>query len=77
MVAPIPARTPSASRFPTSMRADVRLKEVMLASAKMMAKSKLPLFLGKDAEGRPLVDDLADMPHLLIAGTPARANRCA
>ncbi len=32
------------------------------------AKFKLPLFLGKDTEGRPLVYDLADMPHLLIAG---------
>src|SRR5262249_2117695 len=30
---------------------------------------KIPLFLGKDAEGRPLVHDLTDMPHLLIAGT--------
>ena len=29
---------------------------------------KMPLFLGKDTEGRPLVYDLADMPHLLIAG---------
>jgi S-DNA-T family DNA segregation ATPase FtsK/SpoIIIE len=28
----------------------------------------VPLFLGKDSEGRPLVHDLADMPHLLIAG---------
>ena len=28
----------------------------------------MPLFLGKDTEGRPLVYDLADMPHLLIAG---------
>src|SRR5438046_5808408 len=34
-----------------------------------MAKIKIPLFLGKDTEGRPLVYDLADMPHLLIAGT--------
>ena len=30
---------------------------------------KIPLFLGKDNEGRPLVHDLADMPHLLIAGS--------
>ncbi len=41
----------------------------MAASAKKVAKSKLPLYLGKDAEGRPLVHDLADMPHLLIAGS--------
>src|SRR5215472_6055938 len=29
---------------------------------------KVPLFLGKDTEGRPLVQDLAEMPHVLIAG---------
>ena len=31
-------------------------------------RCKIPLFLGKDVEGSPLVVDLADMPHLLIAG---------
>src|SRR6202008_1375784 len=35
---------------------------------KKLQKAKLPLFLGKDTEGRALVYDLADMPHLLIAG---------
>src|SRR5262249_38682630 len=33
-----------------------------------LAKCKIPLFLGKDTEGRPLLYDLAEMPHLLIAG---------
>ncbi len=69
MVAPIPGRNTVGIEIPNEHRADVRLKEVMIASAKMLAKSKLPLFIGKDAEGRPLVYDLADMPHLLIAGT--------
>jgi S-DNA-T family DNA segregation ATPase FtsK/SpoIIIE len=69
MVAPIPGRNTVGIEIPNEHRADVRLKEVMLASSKIIAKSKLPLFIGKDAEGRPLVYDLADMPHLLIAGT--------
>src|SRR5205823_2173082 len=69
MVAPIPGRNTVGIEIPNEQRADVRLKEVMLASAKTIAKSKLPLFLGKDAEGRPLIFDLADMPHLLIAGS--------
>ncbi len=30
---------------------------------------KLPMFLGKDASGEPLIEDLAKMPHMLIAGT--------
>ena len=46
----------------------VRLKEVILTAGDKIAKARLPLFLGKDTEGRPLVYDLAEMPHLLIAG---------
>ncbi len=69
IVAPLPAKTTVGIEIPNDLRADVRLKEVILASAKKVAKLKLPLFLGKDAEGRPLVHDLADMPHLLIAGS--------
>ncbi len=69
IVAPIPGKNTVGIEVPNELRADVRLKEVLLASAKKVAKSKIPLFLGKDSEGRPLVHDLADMPHLLIAGT--------
>src|SRR5258707_13363723 len=47
----------------------VRIKEVILTGARQSAKAKIPLFLGKDTEGGPLIYDLADMPHLLIAGT--------
>jgi S-DNA-T family DNA segregation ATPase FtsK/SpoIIIE len=69
IVAPIPGKNTVGVEVPNELRADVRLKEVLLASAKKVAKFKVPLFLGKDSEGRPLVHDLADMPHLLIAGT--------
>jgi S-DNA-T family DNA segregation ATPase FtsK/SpoIIIE len=69
IVAPIPGKNTVGIEVPNELRADVRLKEVLLASAKKSALFKIPLFLGKDSEGRPLVHDLADMPHLLIAGT--------
>jgi S-DNA-T family DNA segregation ATPase FtsK/SpoIIIE len=69
MVAPIPGKNTVGIEIPNEKRAVVCLKEVMASSAKRVAKSKLPLYLGKDAEGRPLVHDLADMPHLLIAGS--------
>jgi S-DNA-T family DNA segregation ATPase FtsK/SpoIIIE len=69
IVAPIPGKNTVGIEVPNELRADVRLKEVLLASAKKFTKFKIPLFLGKDSEGRPLVHDLADMPHLLIAGT--------
>lgn len=46
----------------------VRLKELM-TSTPQSAKMHLPMFLGKDASGTPLVADLSAMPHMLIAGT--------
>ena len=39
-----------------------------MATTPKVAKAKLPIFLGKDVEGKPLAYDLHDMPHLLIAG---------
>ncbi|MCC6661121.1 MAG: DNA translocase FtsK [Phycisphaerales bacterium] len=53
---------------PNSTKEKVRLKELM-SKSESFGKMKLPLFLGKDASGEPLIADLAQMPHLLIAGT--------
>ena len=53
---------------PNRKKEKVRLKELMTRSD-ALSKMKLPLFLGKDASGRPLVIDLATLPHMLIAGT--------
>lgn len=68
MVAPIPGKNTVGIEIPNEHRAVVRLKEVMQLAGKRVAKMRIPLFLGKDTEGRPLVYDLAEMPHLLIAG---------
>jgi S-DNA-T family DNA segregation ATPase FtsK/SpoIIIE len=68
IVAPIPGKNTVGIEVPNEHRAVVRLKEVLLSAGKKFAKAKIPLFLGKDTEGRPLVYDLAEMPHLLIAG---------
>jgi S-DNA-T family DNA segregation ATPase FtsK/SpoIIIE len=69
VVAPIPGKNTVGIEVPNENRAVVRLKEVILGAGRKLAKTKVPLFLGKDTEGRPLVYDLADIPHLLIAGT--------
>src|ERR1700730_15475639 len=74
MVAPIPGKNTVGVEIPNEHRAIVRLKEVILTAGKMTAKMKIPLFLGKDAEGRPLLYDLAEMPHLLIAGRTGTAK---
>jgi S-DNA-T family DNA segregation ATPase FtsK/SpoIIIE len=68
IVAPIPGKNTVGVEIPNEHRATVRLKEVILTAGKKIAKMKVPLFLGKDTEGRPLIYDLAEMPHLLIAG---------
>ncbi|HEV3445768.1 MAG TPA: DNA translocase FtsK 4TM domain-containing protein [Gemmataceae bacterium] len=68
IVAPIPGKNTVGIEIPNEHRAVVRLKEVILAAGQRVAQAKIPLFLGKDTEGRPLVYDLAEMPHLLIAG---------
>src|SRR5262249_60662767 len=68
-VARIPGKNAVGVEIPNEQRADVRLKEVVQAAGARAARLRVPLFLGKDAEGRPLVADLADMPHLLIAGS--------
>jgi S-DNA-T family DNA segregation ATPase FtsK/SpoIIIE len=68
MVAPLPGKDAVGVEIPNETRAVVRLKEVILNAGPRLAKCKIPLFLGKDTEGRPLLHDLAEMPHLLIAG---------
>jgi S-DNA-T family DNA segregation ATPase FtsK/SpoIIIE len=52
---------------PNLYKERVRLKELM--SGGQAEGMILPMFLGKDASGEPLVADLARMPHMLIAGT--------
>jgi DNA segregation ATPase FtsK/SpoIIIE, S-DNA-T family len=53
---------------PNPHKEKVRLKELMTKS-EVFAEMKLPMFLGKDASGNPLIEDLTKMPHMLIAGT--------
>jgi len=54
---------------PNIYKERVRLKELMTVDIESTKKMKLPMFLGKDASGNPLIADLAQMPHMLIAGT--------
>ena len=68
IVASLPGRNTVGVEVPNEHRQTVRLKELIVATAAKTAKFKLPIYLGKDVEGRPLVYDMATMPHLLIAG---------
>ncbi|MEM8834883.1 MAG: DNA translocase FtsK 4TM domain-containing protein [Planctomycetota bacterium] len=53
---------------PNRHKERVRLKELMTQN-EIITKMRLPMFLGKDASGDPLIVDLCSLPHLLIAGT--------
>jgi len=68
IVANIEGRDTVGIEVPNSTKEKVRLKELM-SNRERFAKMNLPMFLGKDASGEPLIADLTKMPHMLIAGT--------
>jgi S-DNA-T family DNA segregation ATPase FtsK/SpoIIIE len=69
VVAPLPNKDTVGLEVPNAVRDTVRLKELMTADPEAAAAMHIPLYLGKDAAGKPLTADLTAMPHLLIAGT--------
>ncbi|MEZ5692655.1 MAG: DNA translocase FtsK 4TM domain-containing protein [Altererythrobacter sp.] len=68
-VSPIPGKTVMGIELPNADRQMVALKELAACAAFADAKGALPIILGKDIAGEPIVADLAAMPHLLVAGT--------
>jgi len=69
IVAPIPGKAVVGIEIPNIEREGVNFKELLLSSTFQKSKSALPLALGKEIDGVPMVADLAKMPHLLIAGS--------
>ncbi|MBF0542198.1 MAG: DNA translocase FtsK 4TM domain-containing protein, partial [Nitrospirae bacterium] len=65
----IPGKTPIGIEVPNINRAVVSLKEIIDSDSFNKKKSLLTLTLGKDIYGTPVSEDLARMPHLLVAGT--------
>jgi S-DNA-T family DNA segregation ATPase FtsK/SpoIIIE len=68
-VAVVPGRTVMGIELPNAKAETVYLRELMESEAYADSAAKLPLVLGKDIGGGPVIADLAKMPHLLIAGT--------
>jgi len=69
IIAPIPGKATIGIEVPNSGRKVVRISELVTQKAYDPRQMALPLFLGMDTEGNPIVEDFARMPHLLIAGT--------
>jgi DNA segregation ATPase FtsK/SpoIIIE, S-DNA-T family len=68
IVAPIPGKNTVGIEVPNEQRQTVRLREVIEEGGAKVRKMRVPLFLGKDVSGSPLLVDLSSLPHLLIAG---------
>jgi S-DNA-T family DNA segregation ATPase FtsK/SpoIIIE len=68
IVAPIPGKNTVGIEVPNSERHLVRIREVIEEANGKAQKMRIPLYLGKDVSGKPMVADLATLPHLLIAG---------
>jgi len=67
--APVPGKSYVGIEIPNPNSADVQLRPLIESETFYRVNSKLALTLGRDVSGRPVVADLATMPHLLIAGT--------
>jgi len=68
IVGPIPGRGTVAIEVPNDEASMVYLREIFVSAEFAESKGKLPLALGKDVTGTPVVGDLVAMPHLLVAG---------
>jgi S-DNA-T family DNA segregation ATPase FtsK/SpoIIIE len=68
-VSAIPGRTVMGIELPNAVRDMVAFRELVGCDKFVNAKGLLPIILGKDIAGEPIVADLATMPHLLVAGT--------
>ena len=68
IVAPIPGKNTVGVEVPNNDRQIVRLREVMEETNGKIQKMRIPIFLGKDVSGNPMVVNLTTLPHLLIAG---------
>ena len=68
-IATIPGRSTIGIELPNSTRENVYLSEILSNSDFAKKDIRLPIALGKNISGIPVVGDLASMPHLLIAGT--------
>ncbi len=69
VVAPLMGKSSIGIEVPNIQRKMVMLRELLEASEEVRKKMSIPLLIGKDVAGNPVISDLAAMPHLLIAGT--------
>jgi S-DNA-T family DNA segregation ATPase FtsK/SpoIIIE len=77
VVETIPGKSCMALELPNARRQIVRLVEILATTTYNDAPGMLTLALGKDIAGKPVIADLARMPHLLVAGTTGSGKSVA
>jgi S-DNA-T family DNA segregation ATPase FtsK/SpoIIIE len=68
IIAPVPGKGTVGIEVPNRQPASVRLREIIESKAWAESPAEIPVVLGKDVTGKPMVTDLTKMPHALIAG---------
>lgn len=76
-VAPIPGRGAVGVEIPNPSPRMVTLRELLVSEAWERSTAVLPVALGRDVEGKPVIADLARMPHLLVAGATGSGKSVA
>ncbi|HEY3761908.1 MAG TPA: DNA translocase FtsK [Verrucomicrobiae bacterium] len=69
ILAPVPGKSSVGVEVPNAIKTKVIMRDLLESDEWRNAKARIPLALGKDVYGHPIVADLAEMPHLLIAGS--------
>ena len=69
VLAPIPGKSSVGVEVPNTVKTKVIMRDLLESEEWKNTKARIPLALGKDVYGQPVIADLADMPHILIAGS--------
>jgi DNA segregation ATPase FtsK/SpoIIIE, S-DNA-T family len=69
ILAPVPGKSSVGIEVPNRIKTKVIMRDLFESEEWRNTKAKIPVALGKDVYGQPLIGDLAEMPHLLIAGS--------
>jgi S-DNA-T family DNA segregation ATPase FtsK/SpoIIIE len=69
ILAPVPGKSSVGVEVPNAIKTKVIMRDLLESEEWRSTKARIPLALGKDVYGNPIIADLAEMPHLLIAGS--------
>jgi S-DNA-T family DNA segregation ATPase FtsK/SpoIIIE len=69
ILAPVPGKSSVGIEVPNPVKTSVIMRDLLESEEWRNSKARIPLALGKDVYGHPIIADLAEMPHLLIAGS--------